>query len=961
MLQVQNLVKIYKPKKGVPVKALDGINLTLPERGMVFLLGKSGSGKSTLLNILGGLDRYNSGDILVMGKSTKKWGQRHFDSYRNTYVGFIFQEYNILDEFTVGANIGLALQLQGLKPTSEQINDILREVDLDGYGTRNPNELSGGQKQRIAIARALVKNPKIIMADEPTGALDSVTGRQVLNTLKKLSRDKLVIIVSHDREFAEQYADRIVELADGHIIRDVERLETDCTEKNLVPVYMEDSVSLPEEYVLTDTDKEAICTYIQKMIAVGKQPRFSLFNKNSSAFQPTDENRIHQSQDGYKLIKSKLPLKFAFKLGASGLKHKKFRLVMTVLLSCIALCLFGLTDTLASYDYVTTAHRSLLDPDNRITYAAFEKEVENEEDRQWGHRYMTEEDLELIEKKTGIDVYPVYSTDFYLGYNLGEESQKNYSSYYMNNFTGCIVINEDILEEMDAELVAGKLPTESNEIAISTHMLETFEKYGYMQYDPNKQFYPEGEVEILPDGKVEVLPDGKAETSPSIEVEVIPEFGSNNGQELISIKKPTDIIGLTLWANDQEVVICGVIDTGIDMDRYEVLKDTDNEDASFLEQIAIMALESELNYARYYSLDGLMMVTDGYIKTNSANRILRTIASVSTLTPSTGGNPMYLYDSLSTMARVDTGKITWLDGKERTSLTDDEIVLSRDAYYQFIYEMFPDGMIPEEYDFTLLKENNQSYEKLTKMGFTLTIKPEEHAYYEFDLSSITGTYELKLVGILEDDQNNPHVYVMPDKYTTLDKPANILQTLSPMPKNSQDIRALVEFSAIDFDPSEEGIETYNLMNPVTFELKTLDTIFKVLKQVFFWVALVFVLFASLLFSNFIATSISYKKEEIGILRAIGSRGNDVFRIFFAESFIIAMINFVLSFIGTLIVCLVVNALIKTSTGMLLTVLNIGIRQALLLLGICLLSAFIACYLPVRKIAAKRPIDAIRDR
>jgi ABC-type lipoprotein release transport system permease subunit len=138
-------------------------------------------------------------------------------------------------------------------------------------------------------------------------------------------------------------------------------------------------------------------------------------------------------------------------------------------------------------------------------------------------------------------------------------------------------------------------------------------------------------------------------------------------------------------------------------------------------------------------------------------------------------------------------------------------------------------------------------------------------------------------------------------------------------------------------------------------------IFKILKKVFFWIGLVFVLFASLLFSNFIATSISYKKEEIGILRAIGSRGNDVFRIFFAESFIIAMINFILSFLGTVLVCLAINLLIKSSTGILLTVLTVSIRQAILLFGVCLLSAFIACYLPVRKIAAKRPIDAIRDR
>ena len=203
MLETKELVKIYKPKKGVPVTALDKVSLKFPDKGMVFLLGKSGSGKSTLLNVLGGLDSYDGGEIIIKGVSSKNFKQQHFDSYRNTYVGFIFQEYNVLDEFSVGANIALAIELQNRKASDGEINDILKQVDLEGFGNRKPNELSGGQKQRVAIARALVKKPQIIMADEPTGALDSNTGRQVFDTLKKLSETKLVIVVSHDREFAE--------------------------------------------------------------------------------------------------------------------------------------------------------------------------------------------------------------------------------------------------------------------------------------------------------------------------------------------------------------------------------------------------------------------------------------------------------------------------------------------------------------------------------------------------------------------------------------------------------------------------------------------------------------------------------------------------------------------------------------------------------------------------------------
>ena len=189
-LEVKNLKKAYKIKKADPVMALDGVSLTFPEKGLVFILGKSGSGKSTLLNVMGGLDTADSGEIIINGKSSKDFESSELDSYRNTYLGFIFQEYNILNDFTVRDNIALALELQHKKADDEAINNILQEVDLTGFAKRKPNELSGGQKQRVAIARALVKNPKILFADEPTGALDSATGLAVFETLKKLSKTR---------------------------------------------------------------------------------------------------------------------------------------------------------------------------------------------------------------------------------------------------------------------------------------------------------------------------------------------------------------------------------------------------------------------------------------------------------------------------------------------------------------------------------------------------------------------------------------------------------------------------------------------------------------------------------------------------------------------------------------------------------------------------------------------------
>ena len=231
MLEVKKLSKIYKSKTGTDVKALDDVSVSFPESGMVFLLGKSGSGKSTLLNICGGLDSPTTGEIIVKGRSSKNFSQSDFDSYRNTFIGFIFQEYNILNEFSVEDNIALALELQNKPKNKATIEKLLSDVDLAGFAKRKPNTLSGGQKQRIAIARALVKNPEIIMADEPSGALDSATGKQVFETLKKLSKDKLVIVVSHDRDFAQLYGDRIIELSDGKIISDVSK-----TKEKQVPI-----------------------------------------------------------------------------------------------------------------------------------------------------------------------------------------------------------------------------------------------------------------------------------------------------------------------------------------------------------------------------------------------------------------------------------------------------------------------------------------------------------------------------------------------------------------------------------------------------------------------------------------------------------------------------------------------------------------------------------------------------
>ncbi len=221
MLKLKNIKKIYE-SGNEKVEALKGIDIEFRESEFVSILGQSGCGKTTLLNIIGGLDRYTSGDLIINGKSTKEFKDRDWDSYRNYSVGFVFQSYNLISHQTVLSNVELALTISGVskKERKQRAIKALEEVGLKEQINKKPNELSGGQMQRVAIARALVNNPDIILADEPTGALDTKTSVQVMEILKKISKDKLIIMVTHNPDLAEKYSTRIIKILDGKITDD---------------------------------------------------------------------------------------------------------------------------------------------------------------------------------------------------------------------------------------------------------------------------------------------------------------------------------------------------------------------------------------------------------------------------------------------------------------------------------------------------------------------------------------------------------------------------------------------------------------------------------------------------------------------------------------------------------------------------------------------------------------------
>lgn len=231
MLELKNVKKIYHTKEKVDVIALDNINLSFPNNGLIFILGPSGSGKTTLLNLLGGIDQSTEGKILYDGKNLLELSM---EDYRRNIVSFVFQEFNLIPNLNVYDNISLVTSKNEKNEKDKLVEDILLRLGLDGYQKRRIQELSGGQKQRIAIGRALAKGCKILLCDEPTGNLDSKSSKEIFEILKNISKEKLVIVNSHNEELAQEYSDRIISIRDGKIENDIKKNEIEKIKEDYI-------------------------------------------------------------------------------------------------------------------------------------------------------------------------------------------------------------------------------------------------------------------------------------------------------------------------------------------------------------------------------------------------------------------------------------------------------------------------------------------------------------------------------------------------------------------------------------------------------------------------------------------------------------------------------------------------------------------------------------------------------
>lgn len=1067
MLAIKNLTKTYSSKGSVTVKALDDVSVTFPETGMVFLLGKSGSGKSTLLNICGGLDTPDVGEIIIGGKSSKTFSGSDFDSYRNTFVGFIFQEYNILDEFTVEENLSLALELQGKNKNKKRVNELLEQVDLQGFARRKPNTLSGGQKQRVAIARALIKDPKIIMADEPTGALDSNTGKQVLETLKKLSLTRLVIVVSHDRESAKNYGDRIIELKDGKIIADEtkEKIAAKTLSEN-ISVIGDNTLSVKSGGKLSATDMAKIQKFLletegnvilsksEREISLFKQANCIDENGASECFEPTVAEKIPVRQynaEETKLVKSKLPLRKAARIGASSLKVKPIRLIFTILLSVVAFTFFGIFSTLMTYNQMNVLAKSYADSyynaialkkQYQYTETYYEKGEKVDSRIRTNETYFSPADIVSLQNQFGADVLGVvsfqnvHSENNWQPQNIHAISADGKNSVFTKGLTGFAIANKNS-SYRNEKMLYGKYPEKKNEIAIGQwyfKMLQSCEFYAITASDENFIGY-----------------DYKK---------------SEEGQN-ISLANEQDIIGkyICFGCNGLYVTlkVTGVYDEGSvptvyeEWEDFSKIKTWDIMKQSQYEQylsdtLHLIALTDESFIEEYLSITDWSNID---VYQNSYFSYCKYYSCSETGKMQAGFNSAQIYDA----AKKDMLPVVWF-GDEKQKLYKGEVIISLDMlrrlewnyyselcdnddsadriaainenwrekyfakydarkqkyealideYYKKMqtadaadaekyqtlindystlvsfYQNASNGCFINNYDIFLIAADRLSSGGNYFNNTSVYTEEEKKADTELLVAFINDVYKNKTLTFeCSDDQyllildavgfyvepsiNEQGVYLSKDDYPRV-RYDYYSETATSFVLTSDSIYSKVY---LPFDKTENGFKKISAVTKVVAEddglfdldnslgnnISYVNNMVEMLRNVFLYVGLVFAVFAALLLFNFISVSIIDKTHEIGVLRAVGARGWDVFKIFFAESAIIVCICLIISVGAAIGTISYLNTVLTEALGFSYSLFVFGGISLIMMLGVAAVVAFLGTFLPVFRIARKKPVESMR--
>ena len=924
MLQIQKIYKKYVTGD-LEQTALNGVSLNLRDNEFVAILGPSGSGKTTLLNVIGGLDRYDSGDLIINGISTKKYKDRDWDSYRNHTIGFVFQSYNLIPHQTVLSNVELALTISGISKSERRKRAIeaLEKVGLGKQLHKKPNQMSGGQMQRVAIARALVNDPEILLADEPTGALDSETSIQVMDLLKEVAKDRLVVMVTHNPELAEQYANRIVRVKDGNIVDDSNPYEVDT--KNMAPpkhanmgkasMSLLTSLSLSFNNLKTKKGRTILTSFAGSIGIIGIALILSLSNGVNTYI----DNIQKETMTSYPISIEAETIDLSSIMASGGPTAGQTNDAnhdLDAIYSNGSGLEMASTMTSSFTENNLTAFKKYLDnPDSEINKYVGENGIIYSYDTKFGvytkdpdGTFVNTDGSTLTDKNSSISTMMGVSNMSPMSNMSGLPGMTSSSSNFSELLPGKDgeSVSEAVKESYD--LLYGSWPTAYDEVILTLNSNNeisstTLYQLGILPSSEYKEL-----IKKIENGE-EIKLESKSWNYEDIcnkEFYMIPEcdtYIANGNGTFKSIKEDTAEME-KLMNNAIKLKITGV-----------VRPQEDAKNAS---------ISTALGYTRALT-----------------NYIIQ-----------------YTDDSEVVKAQKENPTINVLNGMEFSPASDEEKIADTKKYLRSL------GVSDKASLFKTLMYSMQS----TSNGMLDMNNPSMQAGTP-DISTMS---EEQLAAMLDEYLKSPDndtllkiydAYISTGSYddnmttfgvVSLDAPSSI-NIYTDSFENKESISDCIE----DYNSTASEEDQISYTDYIGILLSSVTTIINVISYVLIAFVAVSLIVSSIMIGIITFISVMERTKEIGILRAIGASKHNISQVFNAETFIIGLCSGVLGVGISLLLLIPINSIIHSLLGMDTVNASLPIPSAIILIILSLILTIIGGFIPSKKAAKKDPVTALR--
>ena len=998
MLELRNIVKEY-PAGGQPVEALKGVSLQFRESEFVSILGPSGCGKTTLLNIIGGLDQYTSGDLVINGRSTKDYKDRDWDAYRNHSVGFVFQSYNLIPHQTVLQNVELALTLSGVSKAERRrrAKEALERVGLGSQLKKRPSEMSGGQMQRVAIARAIVNDPDIVLADEPTGALDTETSVQVMEILKEISKDRLIVMVTHNPELAQRYSTRIVRMLDGQVTGDTAPLTPEEAQKERAASVKKDeaarkakrpsmslwtSFGLSLKNLFTKKGRTALTSFAGSIGIIGIALIYAVSQGTTAYIDAVQEDTL-----------SSYPLTLQSQEMDLGSLMEEF---IDAAQSTDEHQLDGVYQKPMIYDMVNALSSSETIENDLASFKTYlEQRLKDPEDPLYnavsGVQYTYDPQLLVYTENVDGDILLSDSQELmedlmqeYFSIDMAAMSDLR-SSYGMDSLAssmggGSMVLWQEMLPGDDGalispmledqyDLVYGSWPNDYNEVVLvldENNELDDMALYAL-------GLKPQEEMDAIMQAAVDQTEVELEDQSWSYEEICSREYKTVLNADCYAYDEAS---GLYVDLRDTDAGLRYLYDNGITLQVSGIIRPNENASAHMLsgsigytsaltEHLAqasqdSAAIQAQMDSPNRDIFTGLpFQESTGNLTDEEKESAFRSY--VSGLEEQDKAETYLAIQSLPTQEQIDqaVGQSTGSMSREEMESTLQEALTSQASLDESQVEDYIAAMSDEELSdlFTQMAEEQFKAQYAAQVQQQLAaMEPAQMAaaldaamdtyttqqcaqYYDEVLTFSDSTYEENLVQL---------------GYIDLDDPASI--SLYAASFEDKDV---IEQAIADYNETKDDLEQIQYTDYIGLMLSSITTIINAITYVLIAFVAVSLVVSSIMIGVITLISVQERTKEIGILRAIGASKRNVSSMFNAETVIIGFTSGALGVLITWVLCIPINAILHHLTGIQTLSAFLPLPTALVLVLISTALTLFSGIIPSRSAAKKDPVVALR--